>query len=153
MDIQKSTNYQKKNCIKNWMVGFLHLAIFSLSFIFFYYSVVYSKIEGSTLKITESDQFDLLFSCLLKFSSISSASKSSIIVTLESGLKGMVKKLSDLLKKSADQYRQQATAYRNALKMYLYLLNWFIHEEEKITQEQPTGRVRKSAIYFLYSFY
>lgn len=111
--------------------------------------MIYSKIDGSAVRIVESDNFDFIFSSLHKFTSISTSCKSSIIVILENGIKGITNKLTQIFRKDQDEYRQAALKYKNALKMYLYLLRWFISEEEKNTQESGTGRVSFSSFFLL----
>ena len=53
----------------------------------------------------------------------------------------MINKINNLLSKEPDEYRKSAPKYRNALKMYVYLLRWFVSEEEKKAQERATARV------------
>jgi hypothetical protein len=111
--------------------------------------VVYSKIDGSALRIVEGNLFDNLFSCLYKWTAIPVSCKSNIIVILENGVKGMVTETTALLKKQPDQYRRESLKFKNALKMYMYLLQWFISEAERTQAESgqqttATGRVSSS---------
>ena len=93
--------------------------------------VISGKLDSNASSITQPENFDFLYTCMTEFSSLSISSKSTLIVGLENGLKGMQKLSSSLLKQSPDNLRQTLPTYRNAFKMYLYLIHWFVSKEEQ----------------------
>eukprot|EP01116_Phalansterium_solitarium_P025583 TRINITY_DN985_c0_g1_i5.p1 TRINITY_DN985_c0_g1~~TRINITY_DN985_c0_g1_i5.p1 ORF type:complete len:1640 (+),score=672.83 TRINITY_DN985_c0_g1_i5:197-5116(+) len=80
--------------------------------------------------IVEHENFDVLFSLLLRFEVLSTPLASRLFDTLVAGLGGIVKLTGDQLKAasvgSEELSAEQLDETKNALKMHMFLVHWFV---------------------------